>query len=194
MSTTNQQKFENMNPVQQRLIGRFQEKLLEAVKPLQPESVLELGCGEGFLLSRIKKEFPHVPMLGLDNNPEAVAEGKRLFPDVQLETGDIYAINQPDNSWDVTMASEVLEHLEHPEQALKELARVAKRYVVLSVPHEPWFRLGNLARGRHVKRLGNHPEHINLWSRRRFARFVAHHLNVVRVSGALPWTIVVAKP
>jgi len=193
MSTTNQQKFLNQAPIQQFLVGGFHHKFVQAAAAVQPTSILELGCGEGYLLNQLHQKLPTVKMLGLDTLDIALTEGRRVFPDLDLRTGDIYHIDQPDNSWDMTIASEVLEHLDHPEQALQELKRVAQRYVLLSVPNEPWFRLGNLARGRNLKRFGNHPEHINLWSQSGFVRFVGKHLTGEKVVNAFPWTIVLAK-
>lgn len=191
--TTNQAKFENKNPVQQGLIGKFQKAFLAELATLQPQSVLEVGAGEGFLLTAMQKQYPSIPIFGIDMNAEALAEGHRLFPQLRLEQGDIYHLSEPDKSWDVVVCSEVLEHLERPLDGLAELKRVAKRFVLLSVPHEPWFRLGNLARGRNLARLGNHPEHINLWSKQGFAHVVAERLHVEKVTGSFPWTIVVAK-
>lgn len=193
MATTNQQKFLNQTPIQQGLIGNFHTRFIRVASDIQPKSILELGCGEGYLLSQLHQHFPSVPMLGLDNLDVALDEGHRIFPELQLMHGDIYHIAQPDKSWDLVIASEVLEHLDDPLAALKELKRVSSRHVLLSVPHEPWFRLGNLARGRHLSRLGNHPEHVNLWSRSGFAKFVGQELQVDRVIGAaFPWTIVLA--
>lgn len=193
MPTTNHQKFINPNPLQQRFIATFQHKFLGLLESIHPESVLEMGCGEGFLLSKIKEHFPTIPLLGKDNLATALAAGHNLFPDLQLHHGDIYHIDQPDNSWDVVIASEVLEHLDRPEAALKEMKRVAKRYLLLSVPHEPLFRLSNLARGRNIRRWGNHPEHVNLWTRAEFVKFVSRHAQVERVTGSFPWTILLAR-
>lgn len=193
MSTTNQQKFENQNRIQQKLIGGFHAKFLDVLAKAQPKSVLELGCGEGYLLTKIAQAYPSIPLLGLDNNQAAVDEGHRIFPKLKLDVGDIYNIAQPDGSWDVVVASEVMEHLEQPIKALEELRRVSSRYVLLSVPHEPWFRLGNFARGRHVRRFGNHPEHINLWSRKSFVTFIRQRLTPISITSAFPWTIVLAQ-
>lgn len=193
MSTTNQQKFQSEHPVQKFLIGRFHRRFVKALRDIAPASILEVGCGEGYLLNTIRAAFPDIHLRGVDILDEALIEGRRLFPDLDLQHGDIYRLNETDRSWDVVVASEVLEHLDDPRAALRELKRVAKRAVILSVPHEPWFRLGNLARGRHLTRLGNHPEHINLWSRHAFQHFVRQEFRRVRVGGSFPWTIVTAE-
>lgn len=193
MSTTNQKKFLDKTPIQQFLVGGFHQKFVETLVATTPTSILELGCGEGYLLEQIHRRLPDVKALGLDNTDIALAEGRRIFPHLDLRFGDIYHVDQPDKSWDVVLASEVLEHLDQPDVALSELKRVAKRYTLFSVPNEPWFRLGNLGRGRHLKRFGNHPEHVNLWSQSGFARFVAEQMQVEKVINAFPWTIVLAR-
>ncbi len=193
MITTNHQKFVNPNPVQRRLIGKFQRTFLSVLDSVKPQSILEMGCGEGFLLSAIQKKWPTIELRGQDNLPQALTAGREIFPELSLEAGDIYHINQLDHSWDVVIASEVLEHLERPAQAIQEMKRVAKRYVLFSVPHEPWFRLSNFARGHHLRRFGNHPEHINLWSQAQFAKFVGQFVSVERVTGSFPWTILLGR-
>ncbi|MBI2984490.1 MAG: class I SAM-dependent methyltransferase [Candidatus Kerfeldbacteria bacterium] len=195
MATTNRQKFATGNVVVQRLINRFHHQISNLVAELQPQNILEVGCGEGFLLDVLHRRLPEVPILGLDNSQDALSDGHRLFPDLPLEFGDIYHLVQPDRSWDVVVASEVLEHLDRPNEALAELHRVAQRYVVLSVPWEPWFQLGSLARGKHLQRWGNHPEHLNRWNPVTFRRLVSQRLVVERMStqSSFPWMIVVAR-
>jgi ubiquinone/menaquinone biosynthesis C-methylase UbiE len=95
-----------------------------------------------------------------------------------------------DNTFDLVMAIEVLEHLPDPEQALREIARVGAGAVVLSVPWEPVWRLGNLARGRYVTTLGNTPGHIQHFTRRGFARMVGKYISVEEVLRPVPWTMI----
>jgi SAM-dependent methyltransferase len=110
--------------------------------------------------------------------------------------GDIYNIGFPDDAFDVVYSFEVLEHLHEPDRALHELARVAKQAVVLSVPHEPFFCLANAARGKNldIRPRGSDPDHRNFWSRQAFADFAGVALDVTRVTGSMPWTIVVGTP
>lgn len=195
MSTTNRQKFETGNPAVQGLIGRFHQRITKLIAAHQPVNLLELGCGEGFLLQVIRQRLPDLTVLGLDNNQHALHVGRQLFPDLPLHHGDIYRIDQLDHSWDMVVASEVLEHLERPANALQELCRVANRYVVLSVPWEPWFRLGSLGRGKHLKTLGNHPEHINQWTPSSFRKLVGGYARIEQMMtwGSFPWMIVLAR-
>src|SRR5260370_4593459 len=67
-------------------------------------------------------------------------------------------------SFDAVTCLEVLEHLDDPAAAVRELARVARRAVLVSVPFAPYFRIGNLLRGKYLGRLGNHPEHVQHWN------------------------------
>jgi 2-polyprenyl-3-methyl-5-hydroxy-6-metoxy-1,4-benzoquinol methylase len=91
------------------------------------------------------------------------------------------------------LAIEVLEHVDDPEHALAEIARVARGDVVLSVPREPLWRVLNVARGRYVGRLGNTPGHVQHWSSDAFARLVARHLEVTGTWRPLPWTLLRAR-
>ena len=55
MITTNQQKFATKNVAVKGLISTFHKKITAAIADLQPVNVLELGCGEGFLLDQIHR-------------------------------------------------------------------------------------------------------------------------------------------
>ena len=87
----------------------------------------------------------------------------------------------------------MLEHQTDPLPALEELARVARRAVVISVPHEPYFSLANAARGKNldIRPRGSDPDHKQFWSRAAFGDFVAQELDVAWLGGSLPWTICV---
>ncbi|MEM6927227.1 MAG: methyltransferase type 11, partial [Myxococcota bacterium] len=90
----------------------------------------------------------------------------------------------------------VLEHLDAPHVAVKELARVSRGHLVLSVPWEPWFQLGNLARGKYLSGWGNHPEHVQRWSPGGFRRMLQGTgvVGDVRLRTSFPWTIAVTTP
>jgi SAM-dependent methyltransferase len=107
--------------------------------------------------------------------------------------GDACQLPFPDESFDLILAIEVLEHLNRPELALAEIARVGCGRVVLSVPQEPLWRIGNLLRCRYWPAWGNTPGHVQHWGSRAFERLVSRHLRVVARWHPPPWTIIVAE-
>ncbi len=193
MTSTNQAKYTDRWKIRNLFLAPFQQKFLDVFDSISPTDCLEVGAGEGYLLSAMKKRQPQARFVGLDVDQGIINEGKRVFPDLDLRVGDAYRLAEPDHSWDVVVASEVLEHLDRPNEGLAEIARVAKRYVLVSVPWEPWFRLMNFARGKHLRRFGNHPEHVNNWTQKSFTTFIGTRLKVEKVIPAFPWTIILAR-
>jgi len=193
-STSNFQKHQHRNPIQRYLIDNFYEEFFKMIKRANPEKILDVGCGEGVTLNRIKQMKIGKKLEGVDNFDEAIKIGKETFPDLTLKKADIYDLPYKDNSFDMVLCNEVLEHLEKPQHAIKELMRVSNRYLLLSVPNEPWFQLANFLRGRHITRLGNHPEHIQHWSHTQFEKFLKKNKLKIR-DKKLPfaWTLLLVQ-
>jgi len=193
VETTNFEKFQTGNPIVQRMIGGFFRTVAETVAPLGATTVLDAGCGEGETLDRLSGILPENPV-GIDLNPESVEFAKKRLPAATIGVGDLLELPFEADSFDLVMCLEVLEHLPEPTAGLRELFRVSGRDVVVSVPHEPWFRLGSLARGKYVKTWGNHPEHVNHWNPRSFRAFLADQAEVVSVRTSMPWIIAHCRP
>lgn len=184
-------KYTSSNPAIRWLTNRFLAALGAILDQVAAESpggrVLEVGCGEGEIATRLRRRWPEVTGLDL---PDAGL--RRAWGDVDAVAflhGDAHRLPFPDGAFDVVVAVEVLEHLPDPERGLRELARVSRRHLVLSVPREPIFRMGNLATGRHVRDLGNTPGHLNHWSKPGFVRFTSQVGGVRETASPLPWTI-----
>jgi SAM-dependent methyltransferase len=106
-------------------------------------SALDAGCGDGYLC-HVYKEVLKIPRVaGVDCAGPHVARARAVFPGIAFFRGDIYALPFRDGAFDVVSAVEVLEHLDDPARALAELARVAAREVIVTVPfnEEPERRL-----------------------------------------------------
>jgi SAM-dependent methyltransferase len=187
-----QEKYHVKNPVVAFLIRRFFHRIAGMVAAVAPESVLDAGCGEGELLRR--GVLAGVPAVSLDRSRQALAEIRTHTPGCRPVCGSVLELPFARASFDAVVCLEVLEHLEDPKAAVEELLRVARRAVVLSVPYEPWFRLGNLLRGKYLSGLGNHPEHIQHWNPRRFRTFLAPTGCEVRVMEAFPWIVASLRP
>ncbi len=193
--TSNYLKHTHSNPIQRRLIDRFHRVVLARIEDLAPSTFLDAGCGEGFVAELLLQHMPELRLTGFDFNPEAVSLAQRRVPGSTFRTASIFEIPYADASFDVVGCFEVLEHQTNPASALKELTRVAGRAVVLSVPHEPYFSLANVARGKNldVRPRGSDPDHRQFWTRKAFGAFVAQELDVQWLGGSLPWTICVAR-
>lgn len=195
VDTSNYRKHTSSSKLQRALINRFHSKISGIIKDLEPETLLDCGCGEGFVDEVLLTEIPSLSITGFDVLPDSVQLARHRNPRATFEVGSIYEIDHPDNSFDVAVAFEVFEHLHEPDKALAEVARVAKEYVVLSVPHEPFFCLANAARGKNwdISPRGSDPDHRNFWNQKAFGEFVNRELDVVLLTGSLPWIICVGR-
>ena len=99
------------------------------------------------------------------------------------------ALPFPDSSFQIVTAFELLEHLDDPETALREIRRVCNGWLVASVPWEPWWRAGNLAHGRYMRELGNTPGHVNHWTRAGFRRLLEPHGYVDHLETSPVWSL-----
>jgi len=194
--SSNYRKHTTENPVQRALIDRFHSRIVSEIVALSPQSFLDAGCGEGFVARRIIDALPGVALTGCDVSNDALELAADANPGAAFVVGSIVALPFPDHSFDVVGCFEVLEHLpgDLPRRALSELARVSRRAVVLSVPHEPLFCLANAARGKNldIRPRGSDPDHKQFWSRSAFGALVGEQLVVQTLAGSFPWTICVA--
>ena len=186
-------KYLSGNVISRHLIAGFMRTLLELVGPITPDRVLETGCGEGMILRQLQVLWPVAEFWGIDIEPELLLVGQKLVPQAIFSEASIYALPYQTDQFDLVVCTEVMEHLTQPAQALTELARVGRGYVLLSVPHEPWWRIANMARGRYLSYWGNTPGHLNHWSGQAFVRLVATRFEVVQVRHPFPWTMLLAR-
>lgn len=199
MTTSNFQKHTSSNPIQKFLLSRY----FFAFEKLIPENInniLDIGCGEGFLLEHLPS---HVQYIGIDNSSEAIqlaknnkilkSENPKKIQNIKFQKESVYSLPFSDNEFDLITCLEVLEHLKDYEKALSEIKRVAKKWIIISVPHEPWFQLSNFLRGKYFKRLGNHPEHINRWNPTKFKKLISKYFKIEKESYSFAWQIYLCK-
>jgi 2-polyprenyl-3-methyl-5-hydroxy-6-metoxy-1,4-benzoquinol methylase len=118
---------------------------------------------------------------------------RRVEGGVLLDVGDLREMPYSDNSFDLVMCLEVLEHLPDPHRGLRELRRVTSAHCLLSVPHEPFFRATNFLRGRHVPAWGRDPEHLQHWTARQFRHLVGQYFEIERFVYSFPWVIALGR-
>lgn len=190
----NRQKHESRNPIQRALIANFTAAMVEQVRRSGPKTILDLGCGEGYMLRALVDAGVDAELWGIDLSAPAIADARaRLGDRAHLEVRDARELVDLGRSFDMVMMLEVLEHIPDPEQMLPILESLTHEHLLLSVPWEPMFRGLNFLRGKHLRAWGNDPEHINHWSRRSFFRFVERRFDLLAAPLVAPWTMVLAK-
>jgi SAM-dependent methyltransferase len=118
-------------------------------------SLLEVGCGTGFVLAGLRDAFPELRLVGSELFEEGLEIARRRLPDVELVRLD--ALEMPfENEFDVVGAFDVLEHVDEDERALAGMRRALRPGggLVLLVPQHPrlWSEMDAVAH--HVRRYG----------------------------------------
>ena len=135
-----------------------------------------------------------INLIGGDFSIDALLWGRdNVKHNALLINFDLHHLPFPDNSFRLAICLEVLEHLPDSTVGLRELARVSSEYVLLSVPHEPWFRGSNFLRGRHLLALGNDPEHLHNYTGPGFRQMVSSVVDIVWHGYAFPWQIALGR-
>lgn len=127
-------------------------KCIGLLKGLHPQRVLDIGSGRGAFLWTMLEQMPQVEVTCVDLLPHRVAAINAVHQGgmarVQAFQEDVTNLPFPDGDYDVACALEVLEHLSEPGLAVKELCRVSRGWLLVSVPSKP----------------DDNPEHIQLFS------------------------------
>jgi len=188
-------KYGSSNPVVRRLMGGFERSLDELLALAAPQSLLDVGCGEGVLVHRWAQQLDGRRVIGIDLEEPSIQAGWAEHQAPNLEYRVMEAANLPfaDGEFDLASAIEVLEHVPDPEHTLGEMARCAARHLLVSVPREPLWRMLNMARGAYWSTLGNTPGHLNHWSRGSFVKLLSRHGEVVEVRSPFPWTMLLVR-
>ena len=188
-------KYGSRNPVVRRLMDGFRASLDELWLRASPRSVLDVGCGEGVLTREWAERLGDGRIVGVDlDDPKLRAEwDRRGRHNLEYRAEDATSLSFADDEFDMAAAIEVLEHVPDPEATLAEMARVARRWLLVSVPREPLWRILNVARGAYWRSLGNTPGHVNHWSKRSFVSLLAGHGAVEEARSPFPWTMLLVR-
>ena len=111
--------------------GLRQQKYLDLAG--NGKSICEIGCGLSPFLTVAKNNFSFA--YGFDFSSETIKKAKELYPNVsynQLDANELWKLKE--KSIDVVVAGEIIEHLQDPDNFLKELERIAKQKVIISTP------------------------------------------------------------
>lgn len=118
------------------------ERIIKVLRDRPFTSLCELGCASGPNLLRIHKEFPTVQLGGTDVSEDAIDMAKKVFINGVFEVRSADDLFFSDNSVDVVLTDMTLIYLDpfRIKKALREMKRVARRYVVLvELHHGSWL-------------------------------------------------------
>ena len=188
-------KYNARNPVARLLQRGFERNLEDLLDSTEPQSLLDVGCGEGVLTQRWANALAPRRVVGIDlDDPLIAAEwARRSAPNLTYIAQRAERMPFADGEFDVATAIEVLEHVPDPAHTLAEMARCAARHVLVSVPHEPLWRAVNMARGAYWRELGNTPGHVNHFSKSAIVALCARHGDVIETRSPFPWTMVLVR-
>lgn len=146
----------------------------EIVVPSKFNRVLDVGAGEGSLLScmQIENFGAHLYAVEISQSGLEAIASRKLSRLVEAQLFDGYHISYPDKFFDLAISAHVLEHVEHERLFLTELKRIAKK-IAIEVPLEDGFRVERAVAG--GERLG----HINFYN-------PATVLGLLKTSGLTP--------
>jgi len=96
-------------------------------------SLLDVGCGRGYVLGRIGESKPRTALTGCDVYDHVDIQG------ADYKQGNITDLPFADGSFDIVMATCILEHVVDIEKAVQELKRVARKQVIIAVPCQRYY-------------------------------------------------------
>lgn len=137
MRYNNERLYHHPNPLIRYTENKRINLALKMLSPSETDRILDVGCGEGYILNRIKKGI----LFGLDISDTALSSAKEKLKNksnIYLLKNNVQNTPFKDNSFDKILCTELLEHVISPENVVSEIARVSKKdaIIVITIPNE----------------------------------------------------------
>ena len=131
--------FESKNILLRTIEKMRLKKIIQLAQLQKNDIVLDLGCGEGFLISLIPDLTEKI--VGLDISKIALNRASEVLKNkkkVELQWGNAEELNLPNESFDKIICSETLEHVPRPRKVMEEIHKILKNdgFLIISVPDE----------------------------------------------------------
>jgi ubiquinone/menaquinone biosynthesis C-methylase UbiE len=187
-------KYQSQNIINKWLIRGFFASIMDLLSIISPpKNIIDTGCGEGVVLFYLRDLFPSSNIVSLDVEMDLLNIANQINPGMQLVNGSLYSLPFMEQSYDMVLCTEVLEHLYNPAAAMNEIVRVGRKYFLFSVPHEPWWRIANMTRFSYIKQWGNTPGHVNHWTESSFVKFLTSYMEIISIRKPFPWIMILCQ-
>jgi 2-polyprenyl-3-methyl-5-hydroxy-6-metoxy-1,4-benzoquinol methylase len=164
---------------------RRHDQISRVVQQLGARKILDVGCGDGRLGRAIRARCSNVIIHGCDLSTAALTRSDGLDRQYSVDL-NYEALQEPDESFDLVIASEVIEHLIMPDRVLEELTRVLMQggHVLLTVPNVAFWRFRVQALNGQVPSVTADDRHLHSFSASLLGHLVRRAgLNVVQLTG-----------
>jgi SAM-dependent methyltransferase len=151
--------------------------LLDDLAPIRGK-VLDVGCGAGQVAKAVKRARPDLDVHGCDISRSALEVAQTPTPEgVDFRQSTAERLPFADAELDFVWIFDVLEHVDSPDEVLREVHRVLKRdggfHIVLPLEGQPRTLYRLIGTGTRWKAKVRHGGHIQVFSAERFSRMAA---------------------
>lgn len=154
--------YDSPNPLEKTLWKKKKEAIRHILQNLSAKTIIDVGCGDGRLIDIIPSRMIYT---GIDISPTQIEEAKKFIRQKKQNKtsfiiGDVTKMPFPENSFDVALACDIVEHVLSPEKLFKELKRVVRKNgcIIFGIPNESLWELARLMLLKFPLRS---PDHIN---------------------------------
>lgn len=99
----------------------------QILSQLKFNNCLDVGCASGYMVSQISGIFPNAKYYGIDIYDKAIEYAKNKYLNIEFIVAPANKLPFKNNSFDLILFYETIEHVEEPQECLNEIKRVLKK-------------------------------------------------------------------
>jgi len=127
--------------------------------------ILDLGCGQGHITSKLREALPEAEIAGLDYSISAITYANKKFPGIDFIVASAYQCPYRPSYFDIVLCNNLWEHVPDPLLLLSKIGRVMnpRGFLIISTPSRyRWGNLVNVIRGKPIQFMSEH--HVTEYS------------------------------